>query len=170
MRRLRPRERVVALAGVQLADAAFNAVPTQWLRDDLDHLGVPENLRAVFPVVKSASAVGLLGGLRWPRLGRLTANALIVYFLLALGFHDRAHAEVKSMHTTAPARGRGVARAILVHLVDTARARGCTRISLETGNQEAFGPARALYTSLGFVPCPAFNGYWEGSSSVFLTL
>jgi hypothetical protein len=75
---------------VQLADAAFNAVPTQWLRDDFDHLGVPENLRVVFPVVKSASAVGLLGGLKWPRLGRLTANALIVYFLLALGFHVRA--------------------------------------------------------------------------------
>lgn len=80
----------MALAGVQLADAAFNAVPTQWLRDDLDHLGIPENVRVVFPVVKSASAVGLLGGLRWPRLGRLTANALIVYFLLALGFHARA--------------------------------------------------------------------------------
>ncbi|HEX4818602.1 MAG TPA: DoxX family protein [Acidimicrobiales bacterium] len=91
MRRLRPRERVIALAGVQLADAAFNAVPTQWLRDDLDHLGVPENVRGVFPVVKSASAVGLVAGLRWPRLGRLTANALIVYFLLALGFHARAN-------------------------------------------------------------------------------
>ena len=81
---------MVALAGVQLADAAFNAVPTQWLRDDFDHLGVPENVRFVFPVVKSASAVGLLGGLKWPPLGRLTANALIVYFLLALGFHARA--------------------------------------------------------------------------------
>jgi len=80
----------VAPAGVQLADAAFNAVPTQWLRDDLDHLGIPQNVRVVFPVVKSASAVGLLGGLRWPRLGRLTANALIVYFLLALGFHAKA--------------------------------------------------------------------------------
>ena len=80
----------MALAGVQLADAAFNAVPSQWLRDDLDHLGIPENVRVVFPVVKSASAVGLIGGLRWPRLGRLTANALIAYFLLALGFHARA--------------------------------------------------------------------------------
>ena len=87
---MRPRERVVALAGVQLADAAFNAVPTQWLKDDLDHLGIPENVRIVFPVVKGVSAVGLLGGLKWPRLGRLTANALIVYFLLALGFHARA--------------------------------------------------------------------------------
>ena len=93
---------MVALAGVQLADAAFNAVPTQWLKDDLDHLGVPENIRVVFPVVKSASAVGLLAGLRWPRLGRLTANALIVYFLLALGFHARAKDGVAKF---APAAG-----------------------------------------------------------------
>ena len=83
---------------------------------------------------------------------------------------DPAHAEVKSMHTTADSRGRGVARAMLTHLVDVARARGCTRVSLETGNQDAFAPARALYMSMGFVPCGAFNGYWEDSTSVFLTL
>jgi len=83
---------------------------------------------------------------------------------------DRTHAEVKSMHTTAAARGRGVARAMLLHLVETARARGCTRVSLETGNQDAFAPARALYASVGFEPCAAFNGYWDDSTSVFLTL
>ena len=83
---------------------------------------------------------------------------------------DPTHAEIKSMHTTAAARGRGIARAMLTHLVETARSRGFTRISLETGSQDAFAPARALYGSLGFVPCGAFNGYWEGSTSVFLTL
>ena len=90
MVRLRPRQRVVALAGVQLGDAAFNVVATEWVRDDLDRLRVPMELRRVFPIVKSASAVGLLAGLRWPRLGRLTANALVVYFLLALAAHARA--------------------------------------------------------------------------------
>jgi len=83
---------------------------------------------------------------------------------------DPKHAEVKSMHTTAAARGRGVARAMLLHLVGTARARGCTRVSLETGSQDAFAPARALYRSVGFESCGAFNGYWEDSTSVFLTL
>ena len=83
---------------------------------------------------------------------------------------DPTHAEVKSMHTTAAARGRGVARAMLVHLVEAARARGCTRVSLETGSQDAFAPARSLYRSVGFEPCGPFNGYWEGSTSVFLTL
>jgi hypothetical protein len=79
------------LVVVQLGDAAFNAIPTQWLEDDLEHLGVPEDLRFVFPLVKSASALGLAAGLRWPRLGRLTAQALVGYFLAAMGFHARAH-------------------------------------------------------------------------------
>jgi hypothetical protein len=75
---------------VQLGDAVFNAVPTQWLRDDLDHLGVPQDLRVAFPIIKSASAAGLLAGLKWPALGRLTAAALVAYFILAMGFHARA--------------------------------------------------------------------------------
>ena len=88
--RLRPRQRVLALVGVQLGDAAFNVVATEWVRDDLERLRVPWELRPVFPTVKTASAVGLLAGLRWPRLGRLTANLMVVYFLLALGAHARA--------------------------------------------------------------------------------
>jgi hypothetical protein len=88
--RLQPRQRVVALVGVQVGDAVFDAVATEWLSDDLARLRVPWKLRPVFPAVKSASALGLLAGLRWPRLGRLTANALVVYFLLALGAHARA--------------------------------------------------------------------------------
>jgi hypothetical protein len=84
------RRQVLGLAAVQLGDAAFNAVPTQWLRDDLEHLGVPWDLRFVFPVVKSASAVGLLAGLRWPRLGRFTSACLIAYFIVAMTFHARA--------------------------------------------------------------------------------
>jgi len=85
------RNRLVkGLAAVQLGDAAFNAIPTQWLRDDLDHLGVPQDLRLVFPIVKSASAAGLLAGLKWPALGRVTAQALVAYFIVAMGFHARA--------------------------------------------------------------------------------
>jgi hypothetical protein len=86
----RQTRQVLGLVAVQLGDAAFNAVPTQWLKDDLDHLGIPEEVRFIFPVIKSASAVGLLGGLRWPRLGQLTASALVAYFIAALGFHVRA--------------------------------------------------------------------------------
>ena len=88
----------------------------------------------------------------------------------ALKLVDATHAEIKSMHTAEPARGRGVAHAMVEHLIATARARGCTRVSLETGTMAAFEPARALYESHGFTPCPPFNGYWESPNSVCMTL
>jgi hypothetical protein len=86
---LEPRHKVLGLVAVQLGDAVFNAVPTQGLRDDLDRLRVPERMRFAFPVIKGASAVGLLAGLRWPRLGQVTATALVAYFTCALGAHAR---------------------------------------------------------------------------------
>lgn len=83
------RRLVLGLVAAQLGDAAFNMTAKQWLIDDLRHLGFPTDLRFVFPVIKSASAAGLLAGLRWPSLGRTTAAALIAYFIIAMGFHAR---------------------------------------------------------------------------------
>jgi putative acetyltransferase len=78
-------------------------------------------------------------------------------------------AEVKSMHTVEEARGRGVARALVEHLVAVARERGHRRLSLETGAQPAFAAARALYARMGFVPCGPFAGYPDSPNSAFLT-
>lgn len=83
---------------------------------------------------------------------------------------DAAHGEVKSMRTTAAARGTGVGRALLDHLVGAARARGYRRLSLETGSQDAFEPARRLYARAGFEPCPPFAGYSDDPNSAYFTL
>jgi putative acetyltransferase len=83
---------------------------------------------------------------------------------------DASHAEVKSMHTAQAARGRGVARAILDHILAVARERGYTRISLETGAMEAFAPARTLYATAGFTPCGPFADYRLSPNSTFMTL
>ncbi len=83
---------------------------------------------------------------------------------------DAEHAELKSMHTAQEARRQGIARAMLEHLVATARARGFRRLSLETGTPAAFEPAHGLYTSAGFSPCAAFGDYSPSPSSLFLTL
>lgn len=80
------------------------------------------------------------------------------------------HAELKSMHTAAEARGRGVGRAMVEHLLAVARARGLSRVSLETGTMEAFAPARALYASAGFSPCEPFADYRRGPNSTCMTL
>jgi putative acetyltransferase len=88
----------------------------------------------------------------------------------ALRHLNAAHAEVKSMHTAEAARGRGIGRAMLEHLIGVARARGYSRISLETGSTAAFGPARALYVSAGFQPCGPFADYAASPWSAFMTL
>ncbi|SKC71166.1 GNAT family N-acetyltransferase [Krasilnikoviella flava] len=78
--------------------------------------------------------------------------------------------EVKSMRTARPARGRGVAAAVLDRLVGLARERGYASVSLETGPQEFFAPARRLYARHGFVPCGPFGDYAADPCSVFRTL
>lgn len=83
---------------------------------------------------------------------------------------DAQHAELKSMHTAHAARGQGVGKAMVAHLLAVARAAGFTRVSLETGSMEAYVPARALYASFGFTACPPFGGYRESPNSVCMTL
>ncbi len=93
--------------------------------------------------------------------------------LLAIGAVkdlDEAGAELKCMHTAEEARGQGVGRAMLSHLIGVARARGHRRVSLETGSMGAFAPARALYESAGFTPCGPFGDYSPSPNSTHLTL
>jgi putative acetyltransferase len=83
---------------------------------------------------------------------------------------DTQHAELKSMHTAAAARGRGIGRAMLNHLIGLARDRGFRRLSLETGTMSAFDPARSLYASAGFQPCEPFGAYFHSPNSTCMTL
>lgn len=83
---------------------------------------------------------------------------------------DPTHGEIKSMHTASAARGRGVGRDMLNHLLDVARVRGYERVSLETGTMDAFAPARRLYESAGFQVTPPFGPYWENEYSLCMTL
>lgn len=78
--------------------------------------------------------------------------------------------EIKSMRTAEAARGRGVATAMLRHIIGEARARGYRRLSLETGSMDFFKPAHRLYARHGFVPCGPFAGYKEDPNSLFMTL
>jgi putative acetyltransferase len=80
------------------------------------------------------------------------------------------HGEVKSMRTPATLRRRGAGRAVLSHILQEARARGYTRLSLETGTAEAFLPAQKLYQSVGFKCCGPFADYKPDPNSVFMTL
>jgi putative acetyltransferase len=76
--------------------------------------------------------------------------------------------ELKSMRTDPRHLRKGVASALLDHIIAVARARGLRRLSLETGRGPAFEPALALYRKRGFVDGGAFADYAPGSFSQFL--
>lgn len=81
---------------------------------------------------------------------------------------ETGHAEIKSMHVLAEARGRGLSKAMLAHVETEARKAGVARLSLETGVQPTFIAARALYERAGYAPCAPFEGYWDDPNSLFL--
>lgn len=82
---------------------------------------------------------------------------------------DAARGELKSFHTADEYLGRGVARALLRRIIADARGRGLTSLWLETGSDDGFVPARALYASEGFVECGPFGGYIDDPLSTFMT-
>jgi putative acetyltransferase len=82
---------------------------------------------------------------------------------------DGEHAELKSMHTLAKSRGLGVGKAMVAHIEDFARSSGIKRMSLETGTNEAFKPARELYKSLGYRSCEAFGDYVLSEDNMCMT-
>jgi putative acetyltransferase len=83
---------------------------------------------------------------------------------------DLSHGELKSMHTAEAARGQGVGRAMVDHLLAIARARCYRRVSLETGTMDAYAPARALYAKVGFVACEPFGDYTVNPHSTCMTI
>jgi putative acetyltransferase len=79
------------------------------------------------------------------------------------------HGEIKSMRTAARHLRKGVARAMLLHIIAEAKRRGYRRLSLETGSMSGFEPARQLYVLAGFAYCGPFADYKEDPNSVFMT-
>ena len=76
--------------------------------------------------------------------------------------------EVKSMRTAPAFLRRGVAAALLEHIIGEARRRGLRRLSLETGSGPEFEPALALYRKRGFVDGEPFADYAPSSFNQFL--
>ncbi|WP_454796496.1 GNAT family N-acetyltransferase [Novosphingobium lindaniclasticum] len=79
------------------------------------------------------------------------------------------HGELKSMRAAPDYRGRGAGKAILLRLLDEARARGYARVSLETGRPEPFHAAHGLYRANGFTECEPFGGYHPDPFSICMT-
>ncbi len=75
----------------------------------------------------------------------------------------RQTAEIKRMYVAASARRRGLARAMLAHLEETARAGGAEVMVLETGNRQP--EAITLYESAGYTSVAGFGFYRDSPIS-----
>ena len=145
-------------------------------RDDLSrpaiHALLEEHLRSMHSLSPPESVHALdLERLRAPGITFWSAwDGDVLLGCGALSELDARHGEVKSMRTPDALRRRGAGRALLRHIIDEARSRGYTRLSLETGSMAAFEPAHRLYESAGFVRTGPFGSYTDDPNSVFMTL
>jgi len=76
------------------------------------------------------------------------------------------YAELKRMYTAPSQRGRGVARAVLSLLEDTARGQGCAMFMLETGHLQP--EALAFYERAGYRLRGPFGDYVDDPNSIFM--
>jgi len=137
---------VQALLRIHLAHAAEQSPPESIYALDLSGLSHPS---VTFWTIEQGGALLGCGALK-----AVEAN----------------HGEIKSMHTYAAHRGRGVGKAMVSHIIKTARTRGYKRLSLETGSTQGYAPAWALYRHFGFTECSPFGDYDLDPYSIFMTL
>ncbi len=78
------------LAAVQLGDAALCLRPVGFVRACLEDVDFPRRYWRLLPVLKTASAVGLIVGIWFLPLAVLTTASLVAYFLVAVSLHLRA--------------------------------------------------------------------------------
>lgn len=110
-----------------------------------------------------------LGRLRVPEITFWTAwHGAELLGCGALRELNASEGEVKSMHTAARHRGKGIGTAMVRHIVAEARRRRYARLYLETGAYAGFAAARALYAKEGFVSCGHFGDYADDPNSAFM--
>ncbi len=141
-----------------LTDSAVIDLLREHLRDVAQH-SPPESIHALD--VEALRRPGISFWAAWQDGELLGCGALKQL--------DAWHAEIKSMRTASRHRRKGVAAALLQHILDEARRRGYRRLSLETGSAAAFAPAHRLYASFGFAPCGLFADYLADPYSVFMS-
>ena len=137
-------------------------------RDDLSGPEIQallaEHLRSMLSISPPESVHALdLTGLRQPEITFWTAWS--VGELLGCGALkelDSWHGEIKSMRTATTHLRKGVARALLEHILNEAANRSYKRLSLETGAQGAFEPAPVV-RKLWLPPLPSVRRLPERS-------
>ena len=143
---------------------------------DLEDAQVLDLLRAHLDGMHANSPPGNvfaldLSGLKAPGLDFYTAwDGGALMGMGALKALDDGGGEIKSMRTHEAHLRKGVAAALLEHIIAEARARNYHRLSLETGSGPAFDAALALYRRYGFIEGGAFGDYEKSDFNQFFHL
>jgi hypothetical protein len=90
----------IVFAALLTASAAFKLSHSQKAVEGYRIAGVPESWLNGLAAVLLVAAAGLIVGIWWPPAGIAAAAGLVVYFVLAVGFHVRAK---DTAHVVTPA-------------------------------------------------------------------
>lgn len=85
----------------------------------------------------------------------------------ALKMHEDGVGEVKRMFTLPEVRGKSVGSVLVDAIVNQARAKGISRLVLETGTGPGFAGAWRLYENSGFTRCGVVLDYPDSEYSAF---
>ena len=82
---------IILLAVISLVDGLLCVKPVPFIAQCYGGVNWPRKYWWLMPPIKSAAAAGLIAGIWIPGLGIITTACLILYFLVAITMHVRAH-------------------------------------------------------------------------------
>ncbi|GAA4283385.1 DoxX family protein [Brevibacterium daeguense] len=82
---------VIVLAIISFIDGLLCIKPVEFIAQCFEDVYFPRRWWWITPPIKFAATAGLILGIWIPGLAALTAACLIVYFVLAIAMHIRAH-------------------------------------------------------------------------------
>jgi hypothetical protein len=100
----------ILLAALLAASAALKLTHRPVVVDGYRKAGVPEAWLNGLAALLLLAAAGLIVGLWWAVVGIAAAGGLVVYFVLAVGFHIRAN---DTAHVVTPAILAGAAASVV---------------------------------------------------------
>lgn len=83
---------------------------------------------------------------------------------------DDTHGEIKSMRVADQFVGKGAGYAMLLRIINEAKQRGYSHLSLETGTGVEFEAAHRLYNRAGFLECGPFSNYEATPFNHYMTM
>jgi putative acetyltransferase len=144
--------------------------------DDLSSVATRDLLRLHLEGMHAHSPAGSVFALDFSGLKSANVNIRAAWYgdnaagIGALKDLGNRTGELKSMRTHPDFLRRGVASALLDHIIEAARSKDMVSLSLETGSGSYFEPALSLYRRRGFVDGDAFADYQRSAFNQFLHL